>query len=835
MTKTKPTPESEVMPKQQRNALHISWVTFALHFLIGVILFITNESAQINTFDLIPMSFLVAITSFVSVLLCRRKRVYLGITLIIGVFQFAVLVSVIQLSGLGVAAALVVTIFTSGIANSLLPGKLANRLVIVSVLIALFSVVLDFWNPWPRLPNLQPQLTWIVSGVLLLLYGAMILRRMFLSGRLRNRIIALTIAILGPILIIFSLYNIQIQRQDLEELLLENSEQLAKAGATIISNDLEKAIERGDLTAAEAFDRNYVKFWEFDPAADPNFDPEAEPDPDSFDKYHTAYDDYTDEHWQVLVDSFLTREDILYASAVDINGYLPTHNTRYSVGDGSAANDRTKRIFDDPVGIRAARNTEPVLQQVYSRPGTDETLWDISAPIYVNGRHWGAFRVGVELAGNQQRVISATWRSGVTAGLVLLAILVFSGLFGSYISDPIETLTESATEVAEGQLDQVIEVPNRDEITELAIAFNEMTAQLRRSFDTLEQQVADRTRDLEQRSEYLEGAAEVSRAANSILEPDALISQVVNLIRERFDLYYVGLFLVDQSQEWAVLQAGTGVAGRKMLARGHRIKVGEGMIGWCIANAEGRIALDVGADAVRFENPDLPETRSEGALPLRSRGRVLGALTVQSAVEAAFDQDIITALQNMADQVAIALDNAELLARSEAALAAERRAYGQMSQAAWKEIRKRSIPRYRSDAADVVYPLKEAHRPTEVPVTERIQVQEDGFTAIVPIKIQGYVLGGIKISKSEASGKWTAEQLEMAQNLSEQMGVALESARLYEETQQRAAREQLAGQITARMRESLSIKTILDTAAREIGTSLGLEGVNIRLSEGVEQ
>jgi GAF domain-containing protein len=157
----------------------------------------------------------------------------------------------------------------------------------------------------------------------------------------------------------------------------------------------------------------------------------------------------------------------------------------------------------------------------------------------------------------------------------------------------------------------------------------------------------------------LQTAAEVSRAATSVLDTDELVRQTVDLIHDRFGFYYVGLFLLDEAKRWAVLRAGTGEPGRRMFEAGHRFQVGgESMVGWCTANVQARIALDVGEEAVRFDNPLLPETRSEMALPLISRGQVIGALTVQSAEAAAFSDEDIAMLQTMADQVANAIENA---------------------------------------------------------------------------------------------------------------------------------------------------------------------------------
>jgi PAS domain S-box-containing protein len=168
---------------------------------------------------------------------------------------------------------------------------------------------------------------------------------------------------------------------------------------------------------------------------------------------------------------------------------------------------------------------------------------------------------------------------------------------------------------------------------------------------------------LTKRTIQLQTAAEVSRAVSSILDINHLLPAVVDLICNHFDYYYVGIFLVDDSQNWAVLKAATGEMGRKMIMIGHRLSIGDSsMIGWCIAHRQARIALDVGVDAVQFRNPYLPLTRSEMALPLITHNEVIGAMTIQSTMAAAFSSVDITALQTMADQVANAIQNARLFA-----------------------------------------------------------------------------------------------------------------------------------------------------------------------------
>jgi len=175
---------------------------------------------------------------------------------------------------------------------------------------------------------------------------------------------------------------------------------------------------------------------------------------------------------------------------------------------------------------------------------------------------------------------------------------------------------------------------------------------------------------LARRAVQLQTSAEVSHAAASILRLDELLPQTVELIRDHFGLYYTGIFLTDETGQWAVLRAGTGEAGHKMLEANHRLQIGgASMIGWCVANAQARIALDVGEEAVRFGNPLLPLTRSEMALPLVSRSRVIGAMTIQSDQPAAFTQEDISVLQSLADQTANAIENARLFEDARSRLA----------------------------------------------------------------------------------------------------------------------------------------------------------------------
>ena len=272
-----------------------------------------------------------------------------------------------------------------------------------------------------------------------------------------------------------------------------------------------------------------------------------------------------------------------------------------------------------------------------------------------------------------------------------------------------------------------------------------------------------------------------------------------------------------------------------MIARGHRLKADDSsMVGWTVSHKQARIALDVGhaGEVARFDNSLLPATRSEIALPLIIRGEVIGALDAQSVHPEAFSDEDVEVLQTMADQVALAIGNARLFQQAQESLEAERRAYGELSRQAWQTLlQARSDLRYVCDerglmpATDAVEP----HMHVAAQTGEAVVATEDERAVALPIKVRDQVIGVINVHKPE-QGAWTDEQVALVETLTEQLGVALESARLYQDTQRRAAREQLVGQVTARMRESLDMETVLRTAVNEMRQALSLEGVIVQLA-----
>ena len=203
----------------------------------------------------------------------------------------------------------------------------------------------------------------------------------------------------------------------------------------------------------------------------------------------------------------------------------------------------------------------------------------------------------------------------------------------------------------------------------------------------LEQRVDDRTREIEHRNSLLKAVAEVGKGITSFRNLNELLQQTTYLIHENFGYYHAGVFLLDARKEYAVLTAANSEGGQRMLERNHQLKIGEtGIVGYVTDTVKARIALDVGQDAVFFNNPDLPETRSEMALPLVVGGQVFGALDVQSTEPQAFTEDDIAILQILAEQLAVAIQNANLFNETEKALEASKAIYGNISREAWGKI-----------------------------------------------------------------------------------------------------------------------------------------------------
>lgn len=267
-------------------------------------------------------------------------------------------------------------------------------------------------------------------------------------------------------------YVIKQQSQSLEDQLLQRGKIQSIVGAKIIGKVLEEAVDNGVFSVKDAFDTEYVQI--------PGFDPP---------KYHTKYDFYLDKAILSLEDEFLKDESVVFAVAVDKNGYLPTHNTRFQKPitgdkDKDLVGNRTKRIFNDPIGIKAAQNTQESFLQIYHRD-TGETMWDLSTPIYVKGKHWGGFRIGFSLSKTieAKNQLSGTLMAIMAIILVISLVLVF--VVVNQAMKPLGVFTRIASELADGQVDQKIIATSNDEIGKLADVLERLRVSLKAAMDRL--------------------------------------------------------------------------------------------------------------------------------------------------------------------------------------------------------------------------------------------------------------------------------------------------------------------------------------------------------------
>lgn len=426
----------------------------------------------------------------------------------------------------------------------------------------------------------------------------------------------------------------------------------------------------------------------------------------------------------------------------------------------------------------------------------------------------------------------------VSAIVFLIGSLLVSRWTGNTLTKPLVQLTETATRLAEGDLSAEAYSRTHDEIGVLANAFNVMTSRLRELITSLEQRVRERTAELEQatvqsgkRAEELQVVSEVARAVSTEVNLEKLLDLVTNVVSNRFGYYHVGVFLLDQVDKTAVLRASNSLGGKRMVARKHNLPIGQvGIVGHVAASGEARIALDVGDDATFFNNPDLPETRSEMALPLTVRGRVIGVLDVQSTQAGAFTSADVETLSILADQVAIAIENARLLAETREALTESQALYGDFISKAWEKKTARTIIGYQHSSGSgslIEKPVAWDEIKTAL-TTGRSIVSDDMVPAVaVPIRLQNQVIGVLDVRASESGRVWTRDEIAIVEAVAERLALALENARMFEETSSRASREHAVAEITSRIRETNDPQVMIRTAIEELQRVLNVDRVEI--------
>ncbi len=546
--------------------------------------------------------------------------------------------------------------------------------------------------------------------------------------------------------------------------------------------------------------------------------------------------------WRVL----LTRESLSLATLEDINALKPGPTSDLLI---LATTGNT--IFASPgTYAQVLANGERTISQAREARNQNYSITTLPLRDY-SGKIIGVVDVVTDQSAAAQAQ-TARILFGILAAGAALAIGAFALVSATQRAlTPLDDLTKAAATIASGDLTKEVTVNSDDEIGHLGVAFDKMRAQLRELIANLEQRVEERTKDLERRTRELEAASVVMRDIASEQSLDKLLADAVNLIREKFGFYHAGIFLVDDLKEYAVLRAATGEAGEQMLAQHHRLKIGEeGVVGNVAATGRPHVALSAGMDAAHFQSPLLPEIKSEMALPLIFGGRIIGALDVQSTSEAAFGQDNIKILQTLADQVAIAIENARLSERMRANLEELNTLHQEQTRTSWMSAAKSDATIFEYDGSTIMQgnykllPETIEQLRTGQPVIlagrgagkrQKTSAREKHSTLLMPLMLRGELIGSLGIEKEEADYEWSQEELLMVENTANQAALALENARLIEETTRRAEVERVTSEISNKIGSSAQIETILRTTAEEISQALNGAEVLIQIQPDVAE
>ena len=340
---------------------------------------------------------------------------------------------------------------------------------------------------------------------------------------------------------------------------------------------------------------------------------------------------------------------------------------------------------------------------------------------------------------------------------------------------------------------------------------------LRKTQAELENRVMERTKELARKTSQMNASTFVAHQTAAIQDINTLLNSTVELIAKQFGYYHVALYLINERGDYAILQSASSEGGKRLLEQGYRLRVGvEGIIGFVAAEKKPRISLDVGEDSVFFDNPELPETRSELSLPLIVRNKVIGVLDMQSTKERAFSHDEIDMFQTLADQIAIAIENTRLLTESQLIISQLEVLSGETTRRNWmtESISQKSAFQYSA---------------TGIRPVEKAEFTNRENTLSVPLILRGQKIGKISLHRQDKFQNWTTQEETVASEVAAQTALALENIRLVERTRQSANREQAISTVTNRIRETLDLDTVLRTSAREIQRALNLQEAEIRL------
>ncbi|GIK38698.1 MAG: hypothetical protein BroJett011_25310 [Chloroflexota bacterium] len=430
---------------------------------------------------------------------------------------------------------------------------------------------------------------------------------------------------------------------------------------------------------------------------------------------------------------------------------------------------------------------------------------------------------------------------GVMSLALLFALGITVGLgiyFSRQIVRPLQRLTEASAQISAGNMQTRVNIRSRNELGILATSFNDMTAQLEDLYTTLEQRVVSRTR-------RLEVAASLGERLSSILKPDELLSEVVNQIKDNFNYYHAHIYLLDDKGENLVVAEGTGEAGAEMKARRHSIRLDAPTSLVARAARSGEV---VRVDNVReasdwLPNPLLPNTYSEMAVPIILEGRVVGVLDVQEDKIAGLDEGDASLLRSLSNQVAVSMRNARLFAEVETALAEARIAQERYLEKAWDKSKivaqhgrhhytRPDVPAL--DEATVVEAKRQALARDKLVLTGINGQAANPEVVVAPVILRNTPIGVLQLHPAQVDQVWSKDDLAIVEAVTDELAQTAENLRLFDETRERAGREQTIREITDKLRAAPNLNALVKIAARELGEQLGVPHLMFELGREPE-
>jgi GAF domain-containing protein len=449
------------------------------------------------------------------------------------------------------------------------------------------------------------------------------------------------------------------------------------------------------------------------------------------------------------------------------------------------------------------------------------------APIYTtNGNKDGILKIEYEVS-NLVKIRQDTLI--ITFGLIILWVTLSSFIgwrIGKQYANQVNELRHDVGQLIQGDLGEKTE----NELMEISVLRNDIQKlgqELRQKENERLNLCESRLTSLEKRSSYLELSAQTRLRIESVLESDNFLQHCVDVIKDVFKFYFVGIFLVDGSRTWVELRAGTGIAGRNLVELGERFLFGEGVAGWVVENDKARISLDLGISDKQSTGPELPLTRSSTVLPLRLRDTVIGALVVLSDKAGEFSEAIVDVLQFVADQISISIDNHRLFStlrqENQNLVKSMQKIYTQ----AWIDfLRQQSVIGYRANEQEV-NPVLKHELVTKQNEPESTIAETNNYLFEIPVKIRGIKLGVLQATKNfdrkSLNDGWTDDEIRFIQELADRMATALDNARLYSAAKNRAERERLLAQITSQVRASTNLQAILQTAIEQLSLAFRVQ------------